>query len=257
MKIIAIVSAKGGVGKTTVTSTLSTALRYRGNTVLATDLDPQNALRFHFGLNPQDINGISRATLAGQPWAETCYQSPSGVVVLPFGSLNEADRESFEDHLDANPRWLRDHLETLQLEDDDIVVLDTPPGPSVYMRQALTTASVVVIVTLPDAASYATLPMMEGLVQTYCTRRPDFSSYSYVINQVDNSRQLAKDVVQVMNANFGERVIGLVHQDPSVSESLAYDKSVLDYDDKCQATKDFVECADRLAGLIHYAGHAQ
>lgn len=257
MKIIAIVSAKGGVGKTTVTATLSTALRYRGNAVFTADLDPQNALRFHFGLNPQDINGISRATLAGQPWAEVCVQSASGVVVLPFGSVNESDREAFEDHLDANPRWLRDQLATLGLEDDDIVVLDTPPGPSVYMRQALSTASVVVIVTLPDAASYATLPMMEGLVQTYCTRRPDFSSYSYVINQVDNSRQLAKDVVQVMNANFGERVIGLIHQDPSVSEALAYDKSVLDYDDRCQATKDFVECADRLAGLIQYAGQAQ
>ena len=257
MKIIAIVSAKGGVGNTTVTATLSTALRYRGNAVITADLDPQNALRFHFGLDPQDISGISRATLAGQPWREACFQSASGVVVLPFGSVNEADRDAFEDHLDANPRWLREQLGTLGLEDDDIVVLDTPPGPSVYMRQALTTASVVVIVTLPDAASYATLPMMEGLVQTYCTRRPDFSSYSYVINQVDNSRQLAKDVVQVMNANFGERVIGLIHQDPSVSEALAYDKSVLDYDDRCQATKDFVECTDRLAGLIQYAGQAQ
>jgi cellulose synthase operon protein YhjQ len=257
VKIIAIVSAKGGVGKTTVTSTLSDALRYRGNAVSTVDLDPQNALRFHFGLNPQDISGISRATLAGQPWAEVGFRSASGVLVLPFGSVNEADRDAFEDHLDANPRWLRDQLGTMGLDEDDIVVLDTPPGPSVYMRQALSTASVVVIVTLPDAASYATLPMMEGLVQTYCTRRPDFSSYSYVINQVDNSRQLAKDVVQVMNAKFGDRVIGLIHQDPSVSEALAYDKSVLDYDDRCQATKDFVECADRLAGLLQYAGHAQ
>jgi cellulose synthase operon protein YhjQ len=257
VKIIAIVSAKGGVGKTTVTATLSTALRYRGNAVFTADLDPQNALRFHFGLDPQDISGISRATLAGQPWSETCFQSAAGVVVLPFGSVNESDREAFEDYLDANPCWLRQQLDTLGLEDDDIVVLDTPPGPSVYMRQALTTANVVVIVTLPDAASYATLPMMEGLVQTYCTARAGFSSHSYVINQVDNSRQLAKDVVQVMNAKFGERVIGLIHQDPAVSEALAYDKSVLDYDDKCQATKDFVECADRLAGLIQYAGQAQ
>lgn len=257
MKIIAIVSAKGGVGKTTVTATLSTALRYRGHTVFTADLDPQNALRFHFGISPQEIKGISRASLAGQPWAETCCQSPSGVVVMPYGSVNESDREAFESLLDANPTWLQSQLDTLGLEDDDIVLLDTPPGPSVYMRQALTTASVVVIVTLPDAASYATLPMMEGLVQTYCTRRPGFSSYSYVINQVDNSRQLAKDVVQVMNANFGERIIGLIHQDPSVSEALAYDKSVLDYDVRCQATQDFVNCAERLSGLIQYAGHAQ
>ena len=50
MKILTIASAKGGVGKTTVTENLAMALaRQTGRTVLAVDLDPQNALALHLG----------------------------------------------------------------------------------------------------------------------------------------------------------------------------------------------------------------
>lgn len=48
------------------------------------------------------------------------------------------------------------------------------------MQQALTAAHVVVVVSLPDAASYAALTLMQRLVQTYCTPRPDFSGTLYV-----------------------------------------------------------------------------
>ncbi|MGZ7236532.1 ParA family protein, partial [Streptococcus pyogenes] len=45
VKRIAVVSAKGGVGKTTVTANLATALALQGAApVAAFDLDPQNAL---------------------------------------------------------------------------------------------------------------------------------------------------------------------------------------------------------------------
>ena len=50
--VIALVSAKGGVGKSTLTSALATALRLEGGQTLAIDLDPQNALQHHLGAAP-------------------------------------------------------------------------------------------------------------------------------------------------------------------------------------------------------------
>ncbi|MPS28539.1 cellulose biosynthesis protein BcsQ [Pigmentiphaga sp.] len=250
MKIIAVVSAKGGVGKTTATANLCAAFKQSGRNVLAVDLDPQNALHLHFGGDPQRIAGTSRATLTGQDWREISVSSPSGIVVMPYGAVNEHDRQSFERHLDAHPDWLHRNLRALDLGTEDLVVLDTPPGPSIYMRAALTAARLTVIVTLPDAASYATLPMMEGLVQTYCAMRPDFLGHVFVVNQVDNSRLLARDVLQVMRANFGERVVGVVHQDQSVSEALAFNQSVLDYDPRCQATLDYQACARNIEAML-------
>ena len=112
MKVISVVSAKGGVGKTTLTANLATALHRLGvPTVLVVDLDPQNALGLHFGADPGALAGVSRASLSGDSWGSVCQQSPSGVHVLPYGVVNEADRVAFERHLEAHPDWLAQQLQ--------------------------------------------------------------------------------------------------------------------------------------------------
>src|SRR5690606_17335957 len=121
---------------------------------------------------------------------------------------------------------------------------DTPPGPSVYLRQALTAANLVLVAVLADAASYATVPMMEGLIEAYCARRPGFIDHAYVINQANQARQLSRDVTQVMRLHFGDRIAGVVHQDQAVGEALACSKSVLEYDPHCQGTADIMALAE-------------
>ena len=142
MKILTIASAKGGVGKTTVTENLAMALaRQTGRTVLAVDLDPQNALALHLGLGPQELRGLSRASLSGQNWRDACFERQPGLYLLPFGAVTEHDLAALEAQIAAHPRWLLDHLQALQLPDDALVLLDTPPGPSAYGRRALGIAS--------------------------------------------------------------------------------------------------------------------
>lgn len=244
MKVIAIVSAKGGVGKTTLTANLATALQSQGvGTLLVVDMDPQNALGLHFGADPRALGGVSRASLEGEHWGAVCVRSLSGVNVLPFGMVNESDRVAFERHLDAHPAWLVEQLQRLELPPDAVVLVDTPPGPSVYMQQALSAAQAAVIVSLPDAASYAALALMQRLVNTYCSPRPDFVDALYVVNQVDSARQLAKDITRVMQDNLGERLVGVIHEDQAVREALAYDQSVLQYDAHGQAADDLRKCA--------------
>jgi len=247
MKVVAVVSAKGGVGKTTLTANLATALQHQGApTVLVVDLDPQNALGLHFGADPGALAGVSRASLSGDSWGSVCQQSPSGVHVLPYGVVNEADRMAFERHLEANPDWLALQLQGLDLPPDALVFIDTPPGPSAYMQQALTAAQVVVV-NLPDAASYAALALMQRLVHTYCTPRPDFAGTLHVLNQADGARQLSKDITRVMQDSLGDRLIGVIHEDQAVREALAYDQSVLEYDTHGQAADDLRKCAQVLA----------
>ncbi|MBY0411930.1 MAG: cellulose synthase operon protein YhjQ, partial [Burkholderiaceae bacterium] len=247
MKILAVASAKGGVGKTTLTANLAAALQRLGmQTVLVLDLDPQNALALHFGGDPQSLSGVSRATLTGQSWGSVCARSPSGVHVLPYGLVNEADRIAYERHLEAHPDWITQQLQSLDLPPDAVVLIDTPPGPSVYMQQALTAAHVAVLVSLPDAASYAALALMQRLVATYCEPRADFSKTLYVLNQVDGARQLSKDITRLMQDDLGARLIGVVHEDQAVREALASDLSVLDYDPHGQATDDLGRCALKL-----------
>ncbi|APR39496.1 cellulose biosynthesis protein BcsQ [Paraburkholderia sp. SOS3] len=247
MKVIAVVSAKGGVGKTTLAANLASVLGSNGRRVIAVDFDPQNALRLHFGIPVDHFDGVSRATVSGDPWRSVMFDGIDGVTVLPHGALNEDDRRAFEARLDSDPHLVRAALESLGLEPTDIVLIDTPPGATVYTRAALLAARFVLNVVIADAASYAAIPHMERLIQTYAVPRADFIGYGYVINQVDIGRNLTKDVLKVLRASLEPHLFpGVVHLDQGVSESLAYDTTVIHYDPLSQAAADLRTCGDWL-----------
>jgi chromosome partitioning protein len=48
MTVISIINYKGGVGKTTITANLAAEMAFRGQRILAIDLDPQASLTFSF-----------------------------------------------------------------------------------------------------------------------------------------------------------------------------------------------------------------
>ena len=248
MKILTITSAKGGVGKTTVTKSLAVALlRLTGRPVLAIDLDPQNALALHMGVEPKELRGLARSSLTGANWSETCFIQRSGVHVLPYGQVTDEDRIELEEQIHDDPHWLTNHIQALELPDDTLVLLDTPPGPSVYGRQALSVADWTVVVTLADAASYATLPLMQRMLNTYCNNRPDFVNALFVLNQVDSARQLSKDLLRVFREEAGDHFVGVIHSDASVPEALAEGTNMLDHAPDCQASHDVMACATTIA----------
>jgi len=252
ISVIAVVSAKGGVGKSTMAANLATAMHKQGRPVLAVDLDPQNALHHHFQVQPgQERDAACGISQADQDWQAIGIPSCAGVFVLPYGSVSEDRRRAFESQLDDEPLWLAHQLSDLQLADGAVVIIDTPPGPSLYLQQALAVANVALIVSLSDAASYTALPLIENLIKTYTAERTDFLGMTYLINQLDSSRQLSKDITQIMLGQLGQQVVGVVHRDQSISEALAYNRDVMEYDPNGRGCLDVVNCAktilDRLA----------
>jgi cellulose synthase operon protein YhjQ len=234
MKVIAVVSAKGGVGKTTLAANLSSVLAASGRRVIALDLDPQNALRLHFGVPLDSIDGISRATLTGDPWQSVMFDGIDGVTVLPYGAVLENDRRRFEAYVDQDPYWLAQSLQHLRLDPSDIVIIDTPPGSSTYVRTALCAATFALNVVLADAASYAAIPQMERLIATYAAPRAEFGGEGKVLRQM-----------------LGERVFpGVIHLDEGVSEALACDTTLIHYDPLSQAAADFRTCGTWLMTAI-------
>lgn len=247
MQVIAIIAAKGGVGKTTATANLCTTLAEAGHQVLAIDMDPQNALRFHLSNDLQACEfGLASAMAGERSWTQAIQPGRAGTLLLPFGTLDDQHQVELEQHLAASPSWLRDTLAGFGLPDDALVLIDTPPGPSVYLQQTLRASHLNVVTLLADAGSFATLPIIERMIEKYCVPRPDFKGTSYLVNQVDPGKRLNRDILETMRADFGAQLLGIVHQDQAVSEALASASTVRAYAPFSQAAEDFSECAQAL-----------
>lgn len=251
MAVVTVVSMKGGVGKTTVTTNLGAALASLGEMVLAVDLDPQNALRLHYGISVEQTDGVAKSTLLRRSWHHLGYQSPTGVHVLPFGEVCAQDCLAFERYLASHPHWLRDNLNSLGVNRDAITLIDTPPGPSLYLQQAMSVADLILVVLLTDAGSYSVFPASEALLRRYGADDSDYPESFYVLNQVDVSRALSRDIVEVVRNDFGKRFMPYpIHCDEAIAESLANQKTVLAYDRHSQATWDFERFAKWLLARL-------
>lgn len=251
MKSIGIVSMKGGVGKTTLTANLASAFaRLQQRPVAVIDLDPQNGLAWHFTGDAAGLAGVCAAAVTrdglGPGW-----NTESGVTLFPFGYADEDARLRFETILQIAPDWLGAQLRALEPRmPGGIVLIDTPPGHSVYLQQVMACCDQLLMVGLADMASLATIADMESVLQPVMAQRAHLVAH-YLLNQVEPGQAIDSEVIALMRQRFGPRLLPMhVHRDESVAEALACHASVEAYDPGSQGHHDIELLAHHLLELL-------
>jgi flagellar biosynthesis protein FlhG len=144
LRIIAVASGKGGVGKTNVTANLAVALARRGERVCVLDADLGLAnLDVLFGLSP--AASLLHVVRGERRLAEVVVDGPAGVRVIPAAS-------GFEE-LTVLPPAARLRLldEVDQLEGSvDVLLVDTAAGISPNVLYFTAAAAEVLIVITPE-----------------------------------------------------------------------------------------------------------
>jgi len=230
--VYAIASGKGGVGKTTTTVNVGTALAGAGNTVAVVDADLGMAnLAGLVSLSP-DATTLHEV-LAGEASVEAAtYELADGIVAVPSG----ADLETYAD-VDAT--GLRDVVARLR-EEFDYVLLDVGAGVSHESVLPLGLADDVVLVTTPEPAS-----VRDASKTTDLTERAEGSVAGLVITRVRDDRNFNFEGIA---GRVGVPLLGTVPEDDAVRDSVYSGTPVVVDAPESPAAVAYRRIAKRLVG---------
>jgi cellulose synthase operon protein YhjQ len=235
MNTVALVSTAGGAGRTTLAAALSVLLARRGRPVAAVDLDPQNMLGAHLGLNTFARVGFGHA-MAGQvePWRGNTWRNGDGVLFAPHGETTLAERTAYEQRLAAEPRWIADALAEVELPPRGVVLLDTARFPSQQAAAAVRAADLVLCATPPEPAACATL------ARCLPSLRSAGTAIKVVVNRLNPAREMQRDALALLRAVAGDalELAHRVHFDAAVPEALARGGWIFDDAPHSQASHD-------------------
>ena len=236
MNTIAVISAVGGAGATTVAAQLTAAFALQKRRTITFDFCSENILRLHFGMRFADQAGFACNLLAGKAWSEAAYRSGTGLNFVPFGQLrNDAELEFVVNWFRENPDWFGTQLAKLAMPADTLVICDTPRMPAMLREQVLSAAEIVLIVSAPDSISFATATRIVDKVARAGARAP-----LLLLNGFEAERQLDRDVSLLLRSQH-KKVFSpvVIHRDESLREALACKQSVFDFAPLSQAAYDF------------------
>jgi chromosome partitioning protein len=221
---IAVLSQKGGTGKTTTVRTLTDVLRRVGLDVLAVDLDPQGNLSDYFDV-PADADPTIADVLAGRVKAADAVHG--GVIPANLG-LAEAE-------LVLGGKMGREMTLRRALRDvgrhHDIILVDCPPALGLLTVNAVVAADYALIST---EAQYFSLQGVEQALEIIELAKenlhPDLEWLGVVLNIADLRTIHSREALTQLRERFGDRVFdSVVRQSIRYAESAERGVSILDY----------------------------
>lgn len=198
MTVVAVLSMKGGVGKSTVALGLASAAWQRGLRTLVIDLDPQANASMALDVtdapfSSSDVLADSRPGVAADAMVDSGWGA-SVKVIAAERALEH--RNVAAGRLSA--QRLRTALATLP-RDFDLVIVDCPPSLGELTNNALTAADQALVVTEPNHfAVHGAAEAVEAIAVIAATANPRLQPAAIVINRMrpdDREHQLHADLL--------------------------------------------------------------
>jgi chromosome partitioning protein len=234
---IAILSQKGGTGKTTAVRTLADVLERAGLAVLAVDLDPQGNLSDYLDVPPEAQPTISEVLTGGASIAKAIHGN-----VVP-ANLTLAEAELALGGKIGRELTLRRALKHTP-ERYQLVLLDCPPSLGLLTVNALVAADFALITA---QAQYFALQGVEQAMEVVEVARdtlnPSLQLLGVLLNLADMRTVHSREALASLQERFGEKVFtSVIKASIAYAESAERAVSVLDH--RPDLAADYLALAD-------------
>jgi chromosome partitioning protein len=221
---IAVLSQKGGTGKTTTVRTLADVLRRVGLDVLAVDLDPQGNLSDYFDV-PADADPTVADVLAGKAKASEAIHND----VLP-ANLGLAESELILSGKMGREMTLRRALRDVKRR-YDVILIDCPPALGLLTVNAVVAADYALLST---EAQYFSLQGVEQALEVIELAKdnlhPDLEWLGVVMNIADMRTIHSREALAQLKERFGEKLFDTpIRASIRYAESAERGVSIIDY----------------------------
>ncbi|MCH9651298.1 MAG: ParA family protein [Deltaproteobacteria bacterium] len=231
-RVIASISRKGGVGKTTSAVSLAAALSETGRKVLLIDLDIQASASLSLGVSRENLApSMADVLLRDQPIRGAIRSTAHPGLDLATASVDLASLEEGGSYRRSDETLLARHLEELG-DGYDIVFLDCPPSFTLLSRNAVAACDGYIIPTVPH---FLAVEGIRSLVQSVDRLRFRCQQGGQLLGilptMVDYRTRLTHETLKEIRQQFGRDVFAIaIRMNVRVAEAPSQGKTIYQYD---------------------------
>ena len=246
LRTICIANQKGGVGKTTTSVNLASALAQIGQRTLIIDMDPQGNASSGIGIKRYESqdNNVYHVLIGEKLISQTIQptQNENLKIICATPDLVGAEIEL----VDMPNREYRLKNAINEISDQfDYVIIDCPPSLGLLTVNALCSADSFLV---PLQCEYYAL---EGLSQLLNTAgiikknlNPSLKIEGIVLTMFDKRNNLSHQVVTEIQEHFSDKVFkAIIPRNVRLSEAPSHGCSIFQYDNKSVGAKRYLELA--------------
>ena len=251
-RIIVVANQKGGVGKTTTTVNLATALAMGGLNVLVVDNDPQGNASTALGVEHGDgVRGTYEVLMDGVgiiEHAQPSTQSPNLHVLPAAIDLAAAELELVNER--GREHRMRDALRQYIDESGvDYVFLDCPPSLGLLTLNALVAATEILV---PIQTEYYALEGLSQLLRTIDRVKgnlnDDLVLSTILLTMYDNRTNLSREVADEVRSHFPKETLPIeIPRSVKIAEAPSFGQTVMTYQGRSVGAIAYQEAAEQIA----------
>lgn len=242
-RIVAVVSQKGGVGKTSLVQNLGAELAAAGRKTLLIDFDPQSNLTTGWGIDPAGGRPTIYDAMADPKMAKaTILNLRPGLDLIP-ANLDLAGAElAFINAIDRNYK-LKKAIASLAPR-YDLILIDGPPSLGFFTVNALTAGTEILIPLQVHPYAYKAVDQLLTIIQQVQEINPILRLNGIVLTMYDQRNSLTSAIEDAARQRFDSLVFNTVIPiNVRIAEATLDGMSVGEYETNSSGAKAYKSLA--------------